>query len=157
MRTRHSIGSKQWVIRSKILSPPRGTQKEFASSKLATTRVSKGKSSKKSIPGIGKPSPSAMKKTPVLPKETSVSTGDEQEQPSTSIPAVPVLQSPPPFGLHAWQPPSSAQLANTPFTDKSNSDSVSDKNVISSDAADTACNALINVPKMRAAKPKLPS
>ena len=88
---RHSIGSKQLVIRSKILSPPRGTQKEFASSKLATTRVSKGKSSKKSIPGIGKPSPSTMKKTPVPPKETSVSTGDEQEQPSTSIPTVPVL------------------------------------------------------------------
>ena len=51
----------------------------------------KGRSSKKSIPGIGKPSPSTMKKTPVPPKETSVSTGDEQEQPSTSIPAVPVL------------------------------------------------------------------
>ena len=96
---RHSIGSKQPVIRSKILSPPRGTQKEFASSKLATTRVSKGKSSKKSIPGIGKPSPSTMKKTPVPPKETSVSTGDEQEQPSTNIATVPVLQSPPPFGL----------------------------------------------------------
>ena len=97
---RHSIGSKQPVIRSKILSPPRGTQKEFTSSKLATTRVSKGKSSKKSISGIGKPSPSTMKNTPVLPKETSVSTGDEQEQPSKYIPAVPVLQSPPPFGLH---------------------------------------------------------
>ena len=88
---RHSIGSKQPVIRNKILSPPRGNQKEFTSSKLATTWVSKGKSSKKSIPGIGKSSPSAMKKTPVLPKETSVSTGDEQEQPSTNIPAVPVL------------------------------------------------------------------
>ena len=157
MRTRHSIGSKQPVIRSKILSPPRGTQKEFASSKLATTRVSKGKSSKKSIPGIGKPSPSTMKKTPVPQKETSVSAGDEQEQPSTKIPIVPFLQSLPPFGLHTWQPPSSAQLANTPFTDKSNSDSVSGTNVISSDAADTACNALINVAKTRAAMPKLPS
>ena len=83
---RHSNGSKQPVIRSKILSPPRGTQKEFTSSKLATTRVSKGKSSKKSISGIGKPSPSTMKNTPVLPKETSVSTGDEQEQPSKYIP-----------------------------------------------------------------------
>ena len=88
---RHSIGSKQPIIRSKILSPPKGTWKEFASSKLATTRVSKGKSSKKSIPGIGRPSLSKMKKTPVLPKETSVSTGDEQEQPPTDIPTVPVL------------------------------------------------------------------
>ena len=91
MRMRHSIGSKQLVIRSKILSPPRGTWKEFASSKLATTRVSKGKSSKKSIPGIGKPLPSTMKKTQALPKETSVPTGELQEQPSTDIPAVPVL------------------------------------------------------------------
>ena len=98
-----------------------------------------------------------MKKTLVLPKETSVSTGNEQEQPPTSIPTVPVLQSPPPFWLHAQQPPSSAQLANTPFTDKSNTDSVSGTNVNSSDAADAACNVLINVPKMRAATPKPPS
>ena len=88
---RHSIGSKQPVIRSKILSPPRGTWKEFTSSKLATTRVSKGKSSKKSIPGIGKPLPSTMKKTQAPPKETSVPTSEEQEQPSMSIPTVPVL------------------------------------------------------------------
>ena len=88
---RHSIGSKQLVIRSKILSPPRGTQKEFASSKLATTRVSEGKSSKKSIPGIGKPLPNTMKNTQALPKETSVPTGKQQEKPSMSIPAVPVL------------------------------------------------------------------
>ena len=70
---RHSTGSKQLVIRSKILSPPRGTQKEFTSTKLATTRVSKGKSSKKSIPGIGKPLPSTMKKTQVPPKENKCS------------------------------------------------------------------------------------
>ena len=87
----HSIGSKQPVTRGKILSPPRGTQKEFTSPKLATARVSKGKSSKKSIPGIGNPSPNTMKKTPVPPKEPSVPTGNEQEQSSTNIPAVPVL------------------------------------------------------------------
>ena len=78
MRMRHSIGSKQPVIRSNILSPPRGTQKEFNSPKLATTRVSKGKSSMKSIPGIGKPSPSTMKKTQALPKETRVPTGSRR-------------------------------------------------------------------------------
>ena len=88
---RHSIGSKQPVTKGKILSPPRGTQKEFASSKLATARVSKGKSLKKSIPGIGKPSPSTMKMTTVPPKKTSVSTGNDQEQSSTNIPAVPVF------------------------------------------------------------------
>ena len=50
-----------------------------------------------------------------------------------------------------------AQLINTPLADTSNSDSVSGTNVISSNAADTACNALISVPKMRAATPKPPS
>ena len=139
---RHSIGSKQPVIRSKILSPPRGTWKEFTSSKLATTRVSKGNSSKKSIPGIGKPLPSTMKKTQAQPKETSVPTGEEQEQQSTDIPTVPVLQSPPPFGLGVCQMPP-AQLINTSLADTSNLDSVSGTKVISSDATDIACNALI--------------
>ena len=88
---RHSIGSRLPVTKGKILSPPRGTWKEFASSKLATARVSKGKSSRKSIPGIGKPSPSTMKKTTIPPKEMCISTGDDQEQSSTDIPAVPVL------------------------------------------------------------------
>ena len=153
---RHSIGSRPLVTKGKILSPPRGTQKEFTSSKLATARVSKGKSSRKSIPGIGKPSPSTMKKTTIPPKEMHISTGDDQEQSSTDIPAVPVLQSPPPFGLHVWQMPP-AQLINTSLADTSNSDSVSGTNVISSNAADTACNALISAPRMRAAKPKPPS
>ena len=154
---RHSIGSKQPVMKGKISSPPRGTHKEFTSSKLATARVSKGKSSKKSIPGIGKPSPSTMKVTAILPKKPHVSTGDDEEQPSTDIPAVPVLRSPPPFGPCVCQMPSPAQLANTTLTDKPNSDSVSGTDVITSVAADTACNALINVPRMRAATPMLPS
>ena len=154
---RHSIGSKQLVTKGKISSPPRGTCKEFASSKLATARVSKGKSSKKSIPGIGRPSPSTMKVTAILPKKPHISTGDDEEQPSTNIPAVPVLRSPPPFGPGVCQMPSPIQLANTTLTDKSNSDSVSGTDVITSVAADTACNALINVPRMRAATSKLPS
>ena len=95
MRMRHSIGSKQLVMKGKISSPPGGTHKEFTSSKLATARVSKGKSSKKSIPGIGKPSPSTMKVTAILPKKPCIPIGDDEEQPSTDIPAVPVLRSPP--------------------------------------------------------------
>ena len=49
-----------------------------------------------------------------------------------------------------------AQLINTSLADTSNSDSVSGTNVISSNAADAACKALISVPKMRAATPKPP-
>ena len=152
---RHSIGSRLPVTKGKIPSPPRGNWKEFTSSKLATARVSKEKSLRKSIPGIGKPSPSTMKKTKILPIETCSLTGDDQEQSSTDIPAVPVLQSPSPFGLHVWQMPP-AQLINTSLADTSNSNSVSGTNVISSNAADTACNALISVPRTRAATPKLP-
>ena len=120
---RHSIGSKQLVTKGKISSPPRGTHKEFTSSKLATVRVSQGKSSKKSIPSIGRPSPNTMKVTAFLPKKPHVSMGDDEEQLSTDIPAVPVLRSPPHFGPHVWQTPSPTQFANTTLTDKSNSDS----------------------------------
>ena len=49
-----------------------------------------------------------------------------------------------------------AQMINTSLADTSNSDSVSGTNVINSNAADTGCNALISVPRMRAATPKLP-
>ena len=97
-----------------------------------------------------------MKKTQAPPKETCAPTGKLQEQPSTDIPAVPVLQSPPPFGPSVWQTPP-AQLINTSLADTSNLDSVSGTNMISSDATNIACNAFISVLKMRAATPKLPS
>ena len=144
-------------MKGKILSPPRGTHKEFANSKLATAWVSKGKSSKKSIPVIGGPSPSSMKVTTILPKKPHISRGDDEEQPSTDIPAVPVLRSPPPFGPHVCQTPSPTQLANTTSTDKPNSGSVSGTDVVTSVAADTACKTLINVTRMRAATPMPPS
>ena len=154
---RHSIGSRQLVTKGKILSPPRGTHKEFASSKLAATaRVSKEKSSKKSISGIGRPSPSTMKVTTFSPKKPIISKGDDKEQSLTDIPAVPILRLPPPFGSWVCQTPSPTQLLNTAITDELNSDSVSGTNVITSAAADTACNALVNVPRMRAGTPKLP-
>ena len=97
-----------------------------------------------------------MKKSQALPKETHVPTGKLQEQPSTDIPAVPVLQSPPPFRPHVWQM-LPAQLTNTSLADTSNLDSASGTNMISSDTTDIACNVLISVPKTRAATPKLPS
>ena len=107
MRRRHSISTKQRVIKGKIPSPPKGTHREFASSKLASTaRVSKGKSTKKFIPGIGKPSPSTSKVTSVPQKQPSVPTGNNEGPTSTNIPAIPVLRSPPPYGLPVHQAPS---------------------------------------------------
>ena len=154
MRTRHSIGSKQPVTKGKISSPSRGTSKEFASFKMVTARVSKGKFPKKSIPGIGRPSPSTMKVTAIPPQKPRISTGNDEEQPSTNIPAVPALRSPPHFGLWVHQMLSATQLANTILTDKSNLDSVSGTDMITRIAADAACNALINVPRIRAATSK---
>ena len=98
-----------------------------------------------------------MKVTTIPLMKPTISKGDDKEQPPTDIPAVPVLRSPPPFGLWVCQMPSPTQLLNTTITDKSNSDSVSGTGVITSTAADTACNALVNVPRMRAGTPKLPS
>ena len=132
------------VIKGKIFSPPKGIHKEFASSKLAdTARVSKGKSSKKSIPGIGKPSPSTMKVTKVLPEQPLASIGNDTEHQATDIPVVPVLRSPPPHGLHVHQTPPPIGSPNTSVINSSNLDSVLGAGVISSTAADTACNALL--------------
>ena len=52
---------------------------------------------------------------------------------------------------------SPTQLTNTTLTDKPISDSVSGTDVTTSTAADTVCNALINVPRTRVATPVLPS
>ena len=97
---RHSISTKLPVIKGKIPSPPKGTCREIVSSKLASTaRVSKGKSSKKLTPGIGKPFPSTSKVTSISQEQPSVPTGDAEGPKSTNIPAVPVLRSPLPYGL----------------------------------------------------------
>ena len=152
---RHSIGTKLLVTKGKILSPPKGTHKKFASSKLAATaRVSKGKSSKKSIPGIGKPSRSTMKVNSILPEQPLAFTGDNTGYLPTSIPAVPVLRLPPHHGLHIHQTPPPTESPNTSVNNSSSLDSVSGTDVITSTAADTACSALVNIPSMRATTPK---
>ena len=97
---RHSISTKPLVIKGKVLNPPKGTQKEFASSKwLVLQGLANKKSSKKSIPGTGKPSPSTSKLTSIPPKQPSVTADDVEGPTSTNIPAVLVLRSPPPYGL----------------------------------------------------------
>ena len=84
-----------------------------------------------------------MKVTTIPPKKPIISKHDDKEEPLTDVPAVPVLRSPSTFGPQVCQTPSPAQLLNTAITDESNSDSVSGTDVITSAAADTACNALV--------------
>ena len=97
-----------------------------------------------------------MKKTTMLPKELQVPTSGIEKQQLTSILAVPVLRLPPPFGLCVWHTPSPAQLVTDISTNKSNLDSVSDMYVITSVAADAACNTLTSVPRTWVATPMLP-
>ena len=123
----------------------------------ATARVSKGKSSKKSIPGTGKSSSSTMKVTKVPAEQPPASTGNDMEHQSTDIPAVPVPRLPPPHGVCVCQTPPPIRLPSTSVTNSSNLDSISDTDVTSNTTADIACNALINVPSTRAGTPKLPS
>ena len=147
MRMRHSIGSKQLVIRSKILSPPRGTWNEFASSNWQPPGLAKG-NLQRNLPGIDKPLPSTMKKTQAPPKENTCSyrwvtgaTINWYTCCSSSMITTIFWATCMGNNVHA------AQLINTSLADTSNLDSVSGTNMISSDATDIACNALISVPK----------
>ena len=155
---RHSISTKLPELRGKMLSPAKGTHKEFTSSKMATTaRVSKVKSSKKSIPGIGKPAPSTSKVTSVPQEQPSDTTGDDMGHTSRNIPAVPVLRSPPTYQLCVPRTPTPTESFNISVDNTTNSDNVSGSEVISHAAAGTACNALVSVPSTRKGNPKPPS
>ena len=67
------------------------------------------------------------------------------------------MRLPPPHGLCVPQTLLPTESPNTSVNNSSNSDSVSGRDVITHTAADTACNALVNVPSMRAGTPKWPS
>ena len=82
--------------------PPKGTQKEFASTmKVSSSKELKGKAIKCSLPGIGRPT-STKSELPKVSKTSPSITHNGAEECTTltksplHIPAVPVLQSPPP-------------------------------------------------------------
>ena len=91
----------------------------------------------------------------ILHEQPSAPTGDDKGHQSTDFPAVPVLRSPPPFGLNVQQTLPHTELMNISNNVTSVSHDVSGPEVIYSSAADTACNALINVPSTRTGTPKL--
>ena len=56
MKTKCVTDSSLHIPKGTVRDPPKGTHREFASTmKTSTTKVSKGKAIKHSIPGIGKP------------------------------------------------------------------------------------------------------
>ena len=92
-----------------------------------------------------------------LSLDSNMNDMDDMEPTSTSIPALLVLTSPLPYGLHFHQTPPPTELPNMSVDNTTNSDNVEGPEVITSTAADTACNALVSVPDMRAGTPKPPS
>ena len=96
--TRSSLHIPKGTVRD----PPKGTHKEFASTmKTSTSKVSKGKAIKCSIPGIGRPtSPKhQVSKIPKMSTSTAYNGTEGHNALTNSPPHVPivlVLQSPPP-------------------------------------------------------------
>ena len=97
MKTKHVTHSSLHIPKGTVRDPPKGTHKEFASTmKSSTSKVSKGKAIKRSIPGIGRPT-SPEHRVSKIPK-TSTSTaynGTEGHNALTNsplhVPIVPVL------------------------------------------------------------------
>ena len=105
------------------------------------------------IPDIGKPSLSTAKVTCILLKQLSVPTGEEEGPISSDIPTVPVLRSPPPYGLCVHQTLPPAESVNMSSDNTTDSDNVSGSEVILNSVANAACSALVSVPSMRAGIP----
>ena len=86
--------------KGKMQDPPKGTQKEFASTmKASSSKGLKGKAINCSFPGIGRPT-STKSELPKVPKTSpSIACNDAEECTTLTksplhIPAVPVLWSP---------------------------------------------------------------
>ena len=132
-------------------SPARGTQREFASSKFASSsKVKKGKGVKRSIPGIGKPLPT-MRDVPIsqgTPLSTSMSAPKGQQPQDISV--VPVLRSPPPSRPHVSHSTPPVNTPDVPNNITSDSSQIAGPVEISRTAAETACQTLTYKPSSRA-------
>ena len=126
--------------------PPKGTQKEFASTmKVSSSKGLKGKAIKHSLPGIGRPT-STKSELPKVPKMSPSITHNDAEECTTltksplHIPAVPVLWLPPPVThVSNAMPPMDNVVGPSP--DHENAFSA-----ISGDEAARACTGLVNKP-----------
>ena len=125
--------------------PPKGAQKEFASTMKREYFQGKGKAIKHSLPGIGRPT-STKSELPKVPKTSPSIVGNDAEECTTltksplHIPAVPIL----------WSPPPVTCVSNiTPPVDNVVGPSPDCENVfsaISGDEAARACTGLVNKP-----------
>ena len=142
--------------------PPKGTQHEFMSTKMASTsKLNKGKVAKHSVTGLSKLSPKAT--TPKKPKtsppaynEVMRECNESTEQP-LHVPVVPVLRSPPPVSCVTNATPPT-DIANGPNILTEPSANVTGTPVVSAAAAVQACSSLVKtVPSSQPGTPKPPS
>ena len=123
MKMKRATHSSLHIPKGTVRDPPKGTHREFASTmKTSTSKVSKGKAIKRSIPGIGKPtSPDHLvSKIPKMSTST-VYNGAEGCNALTNspphVPIVPVLWSPPPVTHVTKYHTPSEQCGRTQFID----------------------------------------
>ena len=102
MQATHPTHSSLHLPKGKMQDPPKGTQKEFASTmKVSSSKGLKGKAIKHSFPGIGRPT-STKSEIPKVPKMSpSIAHNDVEEctiltKSPLHISAAPVLWLPPP-------------------------------------------------------------
>ena len=126
--------------------PPKGTQKEFASTmEASSSKGLKGKAIKHSLPGIGRPT-STKSELPKDPKMSPSITCNDAEECTTltksplHIPAVPVLWLPPPV-THVSNAMPPVDNVVGPSPDHENTFSA-----ISGDETARACTGLVNKP-----------
>ena len=129
--------------------PPKGTHKEFASTmKASSSKGLKGKTIKRSIPGIGRPT-STKSELPKIPK-TSPSIACNDAEGCTTLtnsplhnPAVPVLWSPPPVTcVSNAMPPVDNVVGPSLLTGPPDNENAF--SAISGNEAARACTSLVN-------------
>ena len=153
--TRSSLHIPKGTVRD----PPKGTHKEFASMKTSTSKGSKGKAIKHSVPGIGRLT-SPEHRVSKIPK-TSTSTasiGTEGCNALTNsplhVPIVPVLWSPPPV-THVTNitPPVNDVVGPSLLTGPPNVEGSSP--TVSGEGAVEACMGLVNkIPSSHTGTPR---
>ena len=143
--TRSSLHIPKGTVRV----PPKGTHKEFASTmKTSTSKVSKGKAIKHSIPGIGRPTSPEHRVSKIPKMSTSTAyNGTEGCNALTNspphVPIVPVLWSSPPVThVTSITPPVNNVVEPSLLTGPPNIEGSSP--TISGEGAVKACTGLVN-------------
>ena len=136
------------IPKGMVRDPPKGTHKEFASMKTSTSKGSKGKAIKHSVPGIGRlTSPEhRVSKIPKMSTSTA-SIGTEGCNALTNsplhVPIVPVLWSPPPVTrVTNITPPVNDVVGPSLLTGPPNIEGSSP--TVSGEGAVEACTGLVN-------------